>query len=314
MTKASGSAWLDGRIVPLSEARVPVSDRGFLFADSVFETVRTYDHVPFLLGDHLDRLRRSANKLLLPVPWSDQHLSEVVADLLADWPPSEEAVLRIMVTRGDGGNGIAFPEPQNPRLVVLCRPLAAPSGEFYRLGVKVVLPNSTRGKHHAVPADVTSGSYLANVLALAEARALGGFEALLRGADGSLSEATTSNLFLVKDGILLTPGVGDQILPGITRALVLVLAQSMNLVVSEGRVTEQQLFSADEVFLTSSLKEVLPVCAVGDHVVGCEVPGPLTRELMEAFARRTRALTSQGVVRLSEALPSCTGVGPPHGA
>ncbi len=304
MTKASGSAWLDGRIVPLSEARVPVSDRGFLFADSVFETVRTYDHVPFLLGDHLDRLRRSANKLLLPVPWSDQHLSAVVADLLADWPASEEAVLRIMVTRGEGGNGIALPEPQNPRLVVLCRPLVALSSELYRRGVKVVVPSSTRGKHHAVPADVKSGSYLANVLALAEARSLGGFEALLRGADGSLSEATTSNLFLVKDGILLTPGVGDQILPGITRALVLVLAQSMNLVASEGRVTEQQLFSADEVFLTSSLKEVLPVCAVGDHVVGREVPGPLTRELMEAFASRTRALTSQGVVRLSEALPS----------
>ena len=304
MTKGLGSAWLEGRIVPLSEACIPVSDRGFLFADSVFETVRTYGHVPFLLGDHLDRLRRSASKLLIPVPWGDEHLADVVSALLADWPGAEEAVLRIMVTRGDGGNGIAFPEPQSPRLVVLCRPLAAPSGELYRLGVKVVLPNSTRGKHHAVPADVKSGSYLANVLALAEARAQGGFEAILRGADGSLSEATTSNLFLVKDGCLLTPGVGDQILPGITRALVLVLAQSMSLVVVEERITEQQLLAADEVFLTSSIKEVLPVSAVGDQPVGRERPGPLTRELMEAFAGRVRALSAQGVMRLSEVLPS----------
>jgi len=304
MTKGLGSAWLEGRIVPLSEACIPVSDRGFLFADSVFETVRTYGHVPFLLGDHLDRLRRSASKLLIPVPWGDEYLADVVSALLADWPGAEEAVLRIMVTRGDGGNGIAFPEPQSPRLVVLCRPLAAPSGELYRLGVKVVLPNSTRGKHHAVPADVKSGSYLANVLALAEARAQGGFEAILRGADGSLSEATTSNLFLVKDGCLLTPGVGDQILPGITRALVLVLAQSMNLVVVEERITEQQLLAADEVFLTSSIKEVLPVSAVGDQSVGRERPGPLTRELMEAFAGRVRALSAQGVMRLSEVLPS----------
>jgi len=304
MTKGLGSAWLEGRIVPLSEACIPVSDRGFLFADSVFETVRTYGHVPFLLGDHLDRLRRSASKLLIPVPWGDEYLADVVSALLADWPGAEEAVLRIMVTRGDGGNGIAFPEPQSPRLVVLCRPLAAPSGELYRLGVKVVLPNSTRGKHHAVPADVKSGSYLANVLALAEARAQGGFEAILRGADGSLSEATTSNLFLVKDGCLLTPGVGDQILPGITRALVLVLAQSMSLVVVEERITEQQLLAADEVFLTSSIKEVLPVSAVGDQSVGRERPGPLTRELMEAFAGRVRALSAQGVMRLSEVLPS----------
>jgi len=304
MTKGLGSAWLEGRIVPLSEACIPVSDRGFLFADSVFETVRTYGHVPFLLGDHLDRLRRSASKLLIPVPWGDEYLADVVSALLADWPGAEEAVLRIMVTRGDGGNGIAFPEPQSPRLVVLCRPLAAPSGELYRLGVKVVLPNSTRGKHHAVPADVKSGSYLANVLALAEARAQGGFEAILRGADGSLSEATTSNLFLVKDGRLLTPGVGDQILPGITRALVLVLAQSMSLVVVEERITEQQLLAADEVFLTSSIKEVLPVSAVGDQSVGRERPGPLTRELMEAFAGRVRALSAQGVMRLSEVLPS----------
>ncbi len=304
MTKASGSAWLDGRIVPLSEARVPVSDRGFLFADSVFETVRTYDHVPFLLGDHLDRLRRSAKKLMLPVPWSDQKLVDVVAGLLADWSAGEEAVLRIMVTRGEGGHGIALPEPQIPRLVVLCRPLAVLSRELYERGVKVVLPSATRGKDHAVPADVKSGSYLANVLALAEARSQGGFEALLRGADGSISEASTSNLFLVKNGTLLTPGIGDHILPGITRSLVLLLARSMNLIVSEEPITDFQLLSADEVFLTSSLKEVLPVHSVGDHVVGRAGPGPLTSELMEAFASRARELSSQAVMRLSEALPS----------
>ncbi len=174
MTEVFGSAWVDGRVVPLDEARVPVSDRGFLFADSVFETVRTYDKRPFLLGDHLDRLRRSADKLLLPVPWGDEMLAETAGQLLEVSALRSEAVLRIMVTRGDGGHGIAFPEPQEPRLVVLCRPVPTLRADLYREGVKVVLPAAARSKDHAVPADVKSGSYLANVLALAEARAGGG--------------------------------------------------------------------------------------------------------------------------------------------
>ena len=303
MTEGLGSAWLDGRIVPLDQASVPVSDRGFLFADSVFETVRTYARRPFLLGDHLDRLRRSANKVLLPLPWTDEMLSDVVEQLLDRWPKGQEAVLRIMVTRGDGGHGLALPEPQVPRLVVLCRPLPTLNRDLYVRGVKVVLPSEVQSKDHAIPADVKSGSYLANVLALAEARARGGFEALLRGMDGSLSEASTSNLFVAKNSVLMTPGISDDILPGITRSLVLALAHALQLVVSEQSISDEQVFSADEVFLTSSIKEVLPVRAVGNRRISSTCPGPVTELLMNGFGSRARELSSSGVLRLSEVLP-----------
>ena len=303
MSESLGRAWIDGQIVPLSEARVSVSDRGFLFADSVFETVRTYGRRPFLLGDHLDRLRRSADSLLLPVPWTDAELAAITTQLLNGWSLKREAVVRIMVTRGDGGHGIALPEPQVPRLVVLCRPLPALSRELYDQGVKVVLPSGTRSKDHAVPADVKSGSYLANVLALAEARSRGGFEALFMGADGSISEASTSNLFVVHKGAVWTPGVGDHILPGITRALVLELARSRNIEVREEPISLQQLLAADEVFLTSSLKEILPVRAVGRNLIGAGRPGPQTRWLMSVFASKAAELSAGGVMRLAEAPP-----------
>jgi len=304
MTGSFATAWVDGRVWPLSEARVSVSDRGFLFADSVFETIRTYGQQPFLLGDHLDRLRRSAQALALPVPWPDPELEEIVMQLLAGWPPEHEAALRIVVTRGDGGHGLAFPEPQRPRLVALCRPLPVLAAELYQQGVKVVLPTDARVKEHSVPAHVKSGSYLANVLALAEARREGGFEALLRAADGSLSEASTSNLFLVSSGRIVTPGVGDYILPGITRALVIALAESIQLEVVQRPVEEKELFTADEVFLTSSIKELLPVVTVGDIRIGDGLPGATTRRLMELFEAKTRELCGQGIDRLSRAFPA----------
>ncbi|MBJ95962.1 MAG: branched-chain amino acid aminotransferase [Rickettsiales bacterium] len=300
MATARGFAFVDGVFSSLAEARVPITDRGFLFADSVFETVRTYQRKPFLLGDHLDRLRRSADTLQIPVPWSDQHFGEVVAGLLSRGAQQAEAVLRIMVTRGDGGHGLAFPEPQRSRLVVFSRPLPALDSVLYREGVKVVLPEAARHKGQAVPADVKSGSYLAAVLALAEARLSGGFEALLRASDGAVSEATTSNVFVVRDGVLMTPGLSDHILPGITRALVLSIARSRDLKIVEEPIYESSLLSADEVFLTSSIKEVLPVNSVGDKAVGSDCPGPITVILMDAFAAQVEVLSRRGVARLSE--------------
>lgn len=304
MTAPLGTAWVDGRPWPLAEARVPVSDRGFQFADSVFETVRTYGQRPFLLGDHLDRLRRSAQALLLPVPWVDAEFSDICDQLLAGWPSEHEAALRVIVTRGDGGDGLALPEPQRPRLVVLCRPLPSLDASLYEQGVTVALPTQARVKERSVPAHVKSGSYLANVLALLEARQQGGFEALLRAADGSLSEASTSNLFLVKNGALVTPGVDDYILPGITRALVIAIARSEGLTVLEQTVDDAALFAAEEVFLTSSIKEVLPVVAVGERAVGAGIPGARTRTLMALFRRKTRELAERNTERLSEVFPA----------
>ena len=296
--EAGGLAWVDGRVVPLAAARLPLTDRGFLFADSVFDTVRTYGRRPFLLGDHLDRLRASALALYMPVPWSDDELAQVVDQLLSEF--GEDASLRIMVTRGDGGSGLGLPEPQQPRLIALCRPLRPLSAATYRDGVSVARCLGAGGQS-GVPAHVKSGSYLASVLALREARTRGAFEALLRAADGTWSEATTSNLFVVRDGVLHTPGLADHILPGITRALVLALAGEEGIVASLGPVDDLALLGADELFLTSSIKEVLPVVSVDGRPVGSGRPGPVTQRLAAAFGSAVAVLQARGTQRLLEA-------------
>ena len=295
----SGVAWIDGGIVPLEEARIPVTDRGFLFADSVFDTVRTYDGRPFLLGDHLDRLRRSAHTLALPIPWPDAVLvGHVEATLAARGFPGEAAV-RIMVTRGDGGSGLALPEPTRPRLVILCRPAPVVPAALQSAGISLVRPGGTQ-KASAVPGHVKSGAYLPNVLALHGGRARGGFEALLRGDDGSWREATTSNLFAVRAGTVITPGEDAGILIGITRALVLAQCAALGLPVTIRSLWDADLDAADELFITSSMKEVLGVATLNGAPVGAGRPGPITVRLQAAFRSAVRALTQRGARRLSD--------------
>ena len=299
---AEGSAWIDGRVVPLSEARVPVTDRGFLFADSVFDTVRTYRGQPFLLGDHLDRLRASAATLFLPVPWPDSFLHEAVHATLATRGFVGEASVRIVVTRGDGGSGLSFPDPQVPRLVVLCRPTPTAYEGLAAVGVELVRPVDHVGKG-GVPGHVKSGNYLGNVLALHEGQRAGGMESLMRGPDGSWGEATTSNLFAVQGGALVTPGPAAGVLPGITRALVLAVARDAGLDVAERSLFDGDLEAADELFITSSLKEVLPATALDGAVVGDGAPGPVTRHLQVLVDAAIQRIVAQAHARLTEAFP-----------
>lgn len=299
----TGLAWVEGEVVPLDEARVPVTDRSFLYADSIYDTVRTYEHRPFLIGDHLDRLRRSGLPLGLPVPWSDDVLLGIVDDLMDAWKDEREASLRLIVTRGDGGHGLALPEPVAPRLVVMCRLLYPIDPRFYLDGARLGRPSTDLTKVGSVPAHVKSGSYLANVLALRSVRERGAFEGLLRGADGSWAEATTSNLFVVRDGVLRTPGVGDDILPGITRALVLAVAREAGLPYDEGPLFDDDLESADEIFLTSSIKEVLPISHLDEQQVGTGAPGPVTSRLMDLYRDGVSRLLSVRATRLQEVFP-----------
>jgi len=286
----------------MAQARVPVTDRSFLYADSIYDTVRTYQRRPFLLGDHLDRLRRSGETLSIPVPWRDSDLFAIVADLMEAWPEGNEASLRIIVTRGDGGHGLALPSPTNPRLVVMARPLVPPAPSLYQKGVRIGRPPGPLARGSSIAAHVKSGSYLANVLALQAVRQRGAFEGLLRGEDGSWAEATTSNLFVVSDGGLHTPGTSDHILPGVTRALVLALAKHHAIPVRERPVFDADLESADEIFLTSSIKEILPVSHLDDDQVARQAPGPLTARLSALYPRAVRRLLEGGVTRLGDGL------------
>ena len=300
MTDFGGLAWVQGEVRPMAEAMVPVTDRSFLYADSIYDTVRTYHHKPFLLGDHLDRLRRSGRELSLPVPWDDAQLFGITDALMEAWPEGSEASLRIIVTRGDGGHGLALPVPTVPRLVVMARPLTAPSPALYREGVRLGRPPKWITGGSGVPAHVKSGSYLANILALQAVRAEGAFEGLLRGADGSWSEATTSNLFVVKNGVLHTPGTSDHILPGVTRALVLALAVRAGIQTQERPINDDDLETADEIFLTSSIKEILAVSELDKARVSGVTPGPLTVRLSTLYRTAVNRLLREDVTRVSD--------------
>ncbi len=303
MPDTPGVAWLDGRVVPIGEARVPVTDRGFLFADSVFDTVRTYAGRPFLLGDHFDRLRRSASAIDLALPWSETELGRLVEETVAARGFPGEAAVRIMVTRGDGGSGLAVPEPTIPRLVILCRPAPVISERARAIGISLARPSGSRRSAAAVPAHVKSGAYLPNVLALHEGRATGGFEALLKGEDESWSEATTSNLFAVVGGTVLTPGADAGILPGITRALVLALCGARGLQVQIRSLWDADLEAAEELFITSSLKEVLPAVALDGGSVGTGEPGPVTRGLQLAYRDAVARVAAEDATRMVQVFP-----------
>ena len=275
---------IDGVLVPPAEATVSVYDRGFLYGDSVFETVRTYGGEPFALAEHMARLARSAERvaIALPIAPADFALEIRLAVRAARNP---ESYARAMLTRGSGPLGLDPSLAVRPRRVIFVEPLVPPPASAYRDGVAVITVRTARAADAADGAKV--GNYLGSLLALRKAKNAGAHEALILDAAGRVVEGTTSNVFLVRDGALVTPPEEAGILPGITRAHLLEAAEERGLTVRLAPVTPADLAAADEVFISSSLRELIPVVRVDDRRVGDGRPGPLTRTLHVAF--RTRA-------------------------
>jgi branched-chain amino acid aminotransferase len=274
---------IDGSIVPPEEARVSVYDRGFLYGDSVFETVRTYAGEPFALAEHMARLERSAERvgIAMPIPPAELGMELRRAVRAARNP---ESYARAMLTRGSGPVGLDPALASAPLRVILVEPLVPLPASIYRDGVKVITVRTARAADAAHGAKV--GNYLASLLALKEARAAGAHEALVLDAAGQVIEGTTSNVFLVRGRGLVTPPEQAGILAGITRAHLLDIAREIGLDVRLEPVTPGDLARADEVFVSSSIREVVPVVAVDDCAIGKGSPGPVTRSLHEAFRTR----------------------------
>lgn len=279
---------IDGEIRDLDEARVPVTDRGFLYGDSVYEVVRTYGGRPYLLGEHLERLRRSADQLCLALPGG---LEPIVRDVEATLRAAgnAESYVRIIVTRGSGPIALDPGTAQGPRRVVIVTPLQPYPEALYREGALVCLVPTGRGDSGLL-AGAKSGNYLLNVLALGEAKRHGAHEAILLDHRGRVTEGATSNIFLVQRGGLHTPPLSAGILEGITRRQVFALAREAGREVTQREMQPADLRGADEIFLTSSLREVLPVAQVREaqgalYTVGQGLPGPLTRLLHRNYLR-----------------------------
>ncbi len=283
----SSVVWIDGQRVAPSEARVSVFDRGFLYGDSVFETIRTYGGTPFAVREHVERLAWSAGRVFIEVPVSVDQLCKEVEDATRD-AGYGESYLRLMLTRGVGAMGLDPGAAEHPLRVLIVAPLVSPAPEAYEKGVSVITYATQRVGDATGAAGAKVGNYLVAVLAMREARKVGAVEALIADHDGRVIEGSTSNVFVVKSGRLYTPSESDGILPGITRARVLDVARDMGLGVELGPLTRDIVEGADELFISSSIRELLPVVRVDDRQVGTGRPGSVTLALHEAFKKRVR--------------------------
>jgi branched-chain amino acid aminotransferase len=275
---------IDGSLRPPAEATVSVYDRGFLYGDSVFETVRTYGGEPFALDEHLARLARSAERTFIPVPVPLAAFAMEIR-LAVRAARNPESYARAMLTRGSGPVGLDPALAGAPLRVVLVEPLAPLPASVYRLGVGVVTVRTQRAADSAAQG-AKVGNYLASLLALKQAKEAGAHEALVLDAAGRVVEGTTSNVFLVRDGAIVTPPVEAGILPGITRAHLLEIAAELGHAVRFEAITPEDALAASEVFLSSTLREVVPVVTVDGRPVGGGTPGPVTRALHAAFRTR----------------------------
>lgn len=271
--------YIDGHFVPSSQASVPVTDLSVLRGYGVFDFLRTYGRRPFELAAHLDRLENSAELIGMALPWGREELVSIIHETLRRNPHHSESAIRIVVTGGLSSDFITPEQP--PRLLVLvtqARPLPA---QWYVDGVKVCTASMER-----VLPTVKSINYIPAIIALQQARHNGAVEALYTTNDGRVLEGTTTNVFIVRNGTLITPEAG--ILAGVTRGVVLRLAQGL-LPVQIADLPLPELYAANEVFITASNKEVLPVVQVDGMVIADGRPGPHTREIMQAYRAATEA-------------------------
>jgi branched-chain amino acid aminotransferase len=280
--------YIDGAVRLPEEAKVSVLDRGFLYGDSVYETIGSMYGRLFATRDHLDRLERSASRIGLRVPPRAEIEAAIAETVAAAGNP--ETRVRVMLTRGVGKLDLDPASCDDCRLVVIAFPLGAPTAEMLEKGVAVAIVSVTRNSPRAIDPAVKSGTYLNNVLALGEARRTSGaYEAILCADDGTVAEGASSNVFAVVGGEVWTPSPDVGILDGITRAKVMQLASAAGIAVVERRIQPDELRGADEAFLTSATRGVLPIATIDGRPVGAGAPGPVTRRLMalyDGLARR----------------------------
>src|SRR5579871_2765019 len=275
-------AWVDGTWHDdAADASVSVLDHGLLYGDGIFEGIRYYARTPFLLEEHLRRLRGSARCLQLAIPASDEELTAVCSEGIARFG-EPDGYLRLLVTRGKGLLGVSAHTCERPSIILIVATIELYPAELYERGVDVITASLRRASPDSVPPQVKSLNYLTSVLAAAEARARGAHEALLLNAAGEIAECTADNVFLVSRGRVLTPPVADGSLDGITRAHVIGLLRADGVGVEERAVVLSDAWTADEAFLTGTGAEIVPVASVDGRALAA--PGPITRRAQQLFA------------------------------
>jgi branched-chain amino acid aminotransferase len=286
-----GAVYVNGRISRAEEAAIPVYDHGFLYGEGVYETLRTYNRVPFLYDRHVRRLRASAGYVQLPVPFTDDQLASWIADTMAAAGAMQEAYIRVLLTRGVGELTYDVQATPVPSLVIIVKPLDEPPARVLTEGIKVALVPILRNHPGSVNPIIKSNNLLNNAIAMQEANRRGADEGLMCNYRGELSECSQANFFIVRGGAALTPRNEAGLLEGLTRNFLFEVGEEVGVDVRYETLFPDDLQTAEEAFITSTTRELSPVTRVDDRPVGTGKPGPVTKKLLEAYRRRAYALT-----------------------
>ncbi|MEO1495635.1 MAG: branched-chain-amino-acid transaminase [Planctomycetota bacterium] len=279
---------INGKLVPAAEASVSVFDHGLLYGDGVFEGMRIYGGKVFRLQEHLERLYESARAIVLEPPISLEQMARATKDCVAA-NDLTEGYVRLILTRGAGTLGLDPNRCSDPQVIIIADKITLYPAEFYENGLEIITSSVIRNHPAALSPRIKSLNYLNNILAKIEGLHAGCVEALMLNHKGEVAECTGDNIFLVKNGQLLTPPLDAGILGGITRQVVLELAADAGVRALEVALTKHDVYVADECFLTGSAAEVIPVVRVDSRVIGTGKPGPVTKRLEEAFTAAVRA-------------------------
>ena len=276
--------WVGEGLVPAEQAVVNVFDHALLYGDGIFEGIRIYHGKIFKEQQHIQRFFESAKVIRLTLPMSPEQLSRAMYDTMRANGVSGDGYIRLVVTRGVGALGISIRRTANPTIIIIVDTISLYPAEVYERGLHCIISSITRNHVNALNPRIKSLNYLNNVLAKAEAHAAGADEAIMLGSDGHICECTGDNIFVVRNGELLTPGTWEALLEGITRDVVMELARKRGTPVRETSLVRHDLFVAQEVFATGTAAEIVPITEISGIPIGDGKPGRITKQLTEDFA------------------------------
>jgi len=280
--------YIDGKFYPKSEAKVSVYDHGLLYGDGVFEGIRAYNGIVFKLKEHINRLFMSAHTIMLQIPWSKEQMTKAVLDTLKK-NKLKDSYIRLVVTRGVGDLGLDPRKCSKPTIIVITEPrISLHSKEKKEKGITTMIAWVKRDPVDATTHEVKSLNYLNSVLAKIESNIAGVDEAICLDKTGFVCEGVAENVFIAKEGKVLTPPTSTGALRGITRNAVIGLIEKLGYPLIERNITPNELFTADEVFLTGTAAEIAPVIEVNKRIVGNGKLGPITKRLMQEFEKMVR--------------------------
>jgi branched-chain amino acid aminotransferase len=283
----SRKIYITGKLVPQDDAKVSVYDHGLLYGDGVFEGLRSYGGKVFRLAEHVERLFDSAKAIWLTIPMTQQAMADAINDTVRA-NDLQDGYIRAIVTRGAGSLGLDPNKCSNPQVIIIADTISLYPAELYEQGLSIVTVSVMRMNPAALNPRIKSLNYLNNILAKIEGLQAGCIEALMLNHKGEIAECTGDNIFLVRKDVLYTPPIDAGILEGVTRDAVIELAKEADIEVREIPLTKHDVYIADEVFLTGTAAEVIPVVKVDSRTIGTGKPGPMTLDLKKRFHALTR--------------------------